>query len=74
MKINKNLGYLMGVGLGLGLISNAQAGPWDVGFTLGTMGFGPEVGYVVVPNWFDVRGQLGLFQFSPSVNSGGVNY
>lgn len=49
-------------------------GPVDVGVSVGTLGVGPELGYVFIPNTFDVRLSSGFFNYNDTQTSSGVTY
>lgn len=49
-------------------------GAVDVGVSVGTLGVGPEIGYVFVPNQFDARLSSGFFNYNYNQTSSGVAY
>lgn len=53
---------------------SAQAASVDAGLTAGTLGVGPQVGFVLVPNTYDLRLNLGLLRYNKSTTSDGVLY
>ncbi len=57
------------------LASSAYAmDPVDVGMTVGTLGAGPEVGMVIVPNQYDARLSASFFSYSYNKTSSNVTY
>ena len=50
------------------------ASPVDIGLTAGTLGYGPQIGIVIVPNKYDVRVNLGMFNYNYNTTSNGVYY
>lgn len=52
----------------------ANAAPIDAGLTAGTLGYGPQVGFVLVPNKFDARLNWGYLNYSYNTTSNGVYY
>ncbi len=56
------------------LVTPAIAGGVDVGLNVGTLGYGPQVGWTIVPNKFDARLSVGLLNYSYNTNSNGLQY
>jgi opacity protein-like surface antigen len=54
--------------------SAASAAPMDVGMTVGTLGYGPQAGWIIAPNQFDARLNAGTLSKSYSTTSNGVDY
>ncbi len=50
------------------------AGPFDLGVSGGTLGFGPQIGMVIVPSKFDARLNLGYLNYTHNTTSDGVSY
>lgn len=46
----------------------------DAGLTVGTLGYGPQVGLTLVPNQFDARLNFGYLNYSYNTTSNGVYY
>jgi hypothetical protein len=49
-------------------------GALDVGVTAGSLGYGPQVGMVIVPNKFDARLNFGYLSYSYNTSSNNVAY
>jgi len=58
----------------IGFMAAASAGQIDVGLSAGTLGYGPQVGFVVTPGKFDVRLNAGYLNYSYNTTSSGVAY
>lgn len=56
------------------LAGQAMAGNYDVGLTAGSLGVGPQIGWVVVPNSLALRAGFDYLSYSRNVSSDGVNY
>lgn len=52
----------------------ASAGQIDAGISAGTLGYGPQAGFVVVPGKFDARLNFGYLNYSYNTTSQGVAY
>lgn len=52
----------------------ASAGQIDAGLSAGTLGYGPQAGFVVVPGKFDARLNFGYLNYSYNTTSQGVAY
>lgn len=57
-----------------GFSSACAAGQINIGATGGTLGFGPQIGVVIVPNKFDARMNVGIFNYNHNTTSGGISY
>ncbi len=55
-------------------IGAASAGQFDTGLTGGTLGVGPQIGMVIVPNKLDARLNFGYLHYSYNTTSDGVYY
>lgn len=52
----------------------ASAGQVDAGLTAGSLGYGPQVGFIVKPGQFDARINAGYLNYSYNTTSDGVAY
>jgi hypothetical protein len=52
----------------------ASAGQVDAGLSAGTLGYGPQVGFVLTPGKFDARLNAGYLDYSYNTTSNGVAY
>ena len=63
-----------------GLLGLVSTGAWadtasvDVGATVGTLGLGLQAGYIVIPETFALRANLGYLNYSTNKTSSGINY
>jgi len=55
-------------------IGSSAAAPLDAGITAGSLGYGPQVGMVIVPNKFDARLNFGYLSYSYNTTSQNVAY
>lgn len=53
---------------------SAFAGQIDAGLSAGTLGYGPQVGWTIVPNKFDARLNYGYLNYNYNTTSDGVHY
>lgn len=65
---------LLGSALAAACIGSAAAAPLDAGLTAGTLGYGPQVGMVIVPDKFDARLNLGYLRYNYNTTSDSVAY
>ena len=52
----------------------AMAGGVEAGLSIGTLGYGPQVVWTLVPNTFDARLSVGLLNYSYNTTSNGLQY
>ncbi len=65
---------LVASGLFVSSANAAALSGTDVGLTVGTLGYGPQVGITLVPNKFDARLNYGYLNYSYNTTSNGVYY
>lgn len=66
--------FLLVFAASLSFAAGASAAPVDAGLTGGTLGYGPQAGFVVVPGKFDARLNFGYLDYSYNTTSQGVAY
>lgn len=55
-------------------MGGASASQVDAGLTTGTLGYGPQLGFVVSPNKFDARLNAGYLNYRYNTSSDGIAY
>lgn len=55
-------------------IGSASAGSLDAGLSAGTLGYGPQIGFVIQPDKFDARLNFGYLDYSYNTTSDNVAY
>ena len=62
------------ISAGLTLSASAHAQAVDAGLSVGTLGIGPQVGFVLAPQTVDARLNFGTLSYSYSTTSNSVDY
>lgn len=73
----KKTAFMSAIGLSLlaGMsLAHADGVTYDIGANVGTLGFGPEIGVVIVPDKFAVRLTTGFASFNTNQSSSSMNY
>lgn len=55
-------------------VTSAQASPYDLGLSAGTLGVGPQLGAVIVPNQLHIRLVSGLVDYTDTFEVEGIDY